>query len=310
MTKLNPLPLQVALRQASHRAKGGAAFTLIELLTVIAVIAVLSVIVLGGTKQMRYRAKEAQSASNIRQLVSANLAYAADYGRFAPDSDGDVNGFRVRWFGSRTTANMREPYGGSGGYLSDYLAGGKVRYCPVLQALFDAHPSLVGSGYFEKESGGYGYNSAYIGRTPEQIMNPGGGGRPADGATRPQEEEVGEGSSRWPGNLLPNVQDPSRTVMFTSTIMASAGGLVETAETTAYVDYQYGYSMTPTTHFRFRGRALVAWADGHVTFESGNGENTDWNVYQGDNDAYRVGWFGPADYNGYWNPRHVERVLY
>lgn len=297
---------------AAPQARGRAsAFTLVELLTVIAVLGVLAVIAFSGTREMRYRAHEAQSVSNIRQLAAANLAYAADNGRFAPDSDGDLNGFKVRWFGSRSTSNMREPYRGTGGYLSDYLAGGKVRYCPVLGALLDADASLVGTGYFEKESGGYGYNSAYIGKTPADILNPTDGGRPAPGATRPPDPVLGEGESRWPGNRIANIQDPARTVMFTSTIMAgSGGGLVETAETVAYVDYEFGYELTPTTHFRFKGRALVAWADGHVTFELPNAASTDWNVYRGNNDAYSIGWFGPTDYNGYWNPRQADGVLY
>lgn len=297
--------------RASNGCVRRRAFTLVELLAAGVVLAILSIIAFGGISELRYRAREAQSVSNIRQLAAANLAYAADNGRFAPDSDGDLNGFKVRWFGSRESSNMREPYTGTGGYLSDYLAGGKVRYCPVLRALFAADASLVGSGYFEKESGGYGYNSAYVGKTPEEITNPTGDGRPGLGAVRPPELALGAGDSRWPGNRIVNMRDPAKTVMFTSTIMAGmGGGLVETAESVAYVDYEFGYELTPTTHFRFKGRALVAWADGHVTFESPNAASTSWNVYHGNNGAYNIGWFGPTDYNGYWNPRQMDGVLY
>lgn len=299
------------------RLGGGAvgswsAFTLLELLVAIVVLGVLSTLAFGMMHEARYHAREAQSVSNIRQLASANLAYAADHGRFAPDSDGNTRGFKVRWFGSRATNEMREPYTGQGGYLSEYLAGGKVRYCPVLESMFADDPTLVGGGYFEKESGGYGYNSAYVGKNPTEIIDPGGdGGTPALGARPPAQVPTDAWQSRWPGNLLANMDNASRTVMFTSSIMAQSGGkLVETAETVAYVDYEYGYPMTPTTHFRFRGRALVAWVDGHVSFEQPNSATTDWNVYRGNNDAFKIGWFGPQEYNGYWNPRREDEVLY
>jgi prepilin-type N-terminal cleavage/methylation domain-containing protein len=70
------------------------AFTLVELLTVIAIIAVLAGIIIPVIGHVRARAREAQGASNLRQIGVAALSYAGDhqgklpYGQsFGPDGD-------------------------------------------------------------------------------------------------------------------------------------------------------------------------------------------------------------------------------
>ncbi|MFA6959700.1 MAG: type II secretion system protein [Opitutaceae bacterium] len=54
------------------------AFTLVELLAVIAIIGVLAALVIGGMSRVRISAKRTQCISNERQLVAAALLYAAD----------------------------------------------------------------------------------------------------------------------------------------------------------------------------------------------------------------------------------------
>ncbi len=56
-----------------------AGFTLVELLTVIAVIGVLVAITIPVVGGMRKKANTAKAISNIRQLVTAHIAYAADH---------------------------------------------------------------------------------------------------------------------------------------------------------------------------------------------------------------------------------------
>lgn len=63
------------LRQAKHRA----AFTLIELLTVIAIIGILAAILMPVVGHLRHKAKVADSTSRLRSLGVATNLYAADH---------------------------------------------------------------------------------------------------------------------------------------------------------------------------------------------------------------------------------------
>ena len=56
-----------------------AAFTLIELLTVIAVIAILAAILLPAVGKVRARGQQGKCVSNLRQLAVAASAYASDH---------------------------------------------------------------------------------------------------------------------------------------------------------------------------------------------------------------------------------------
>ena len=64
-------------RASSRRRLAG--FTLIELLAVIAIIAVLAGIMITVVGNVRNKAKEAQSLSNLRQMGSATLLYAGEH---------------------------------------------------------------------------------------------------------------------------------------------------------------------------------------------------------------------------------------
>lgn len=62
----------------------GSAFTLIELLVVIAIIAILAAVLLPALQSAREKARQAQCASNIRQMGLMYQVYAGDYDGFAP----------------------------------------------------------------------------------------------------------------------------------------------------------------------------------------------------------------------------------
>ncbi|WP_309400324.1 type II secretion system protein [Cerasicoccus maritimus] len=260
------------------------AFTLVELLTVIAIVGILSSILIVAVGEVRFTAQKSQSASNIRQLANANLLYANDHGEFAPNADyRDI----THWHGKRKYGK----FDGTGGYLSDYLDGGQVRICPVFKDLMEAS---TGSE-FDSGTGGYGYNATYYGAR-QDLWNVSGSSF-VNGVYQP-----------WfcRGNLPARIEDAANTVMFTSTAIVKGGGIVETGNSVPYRTISNGKlagQMTPTCHFRFRGQAVVAWGDGHVTFEEPNDASTDHNAYGDDNDAHSVGWFGDTKLNGPWNPR-------
>ncbi len=78
-------------RQPKHRA-----FTLIELLTVIAIIGILAAILIPTVSSVRESARGAECTSNLRQIGQAIHAYMDDHnGRTPPARDPNQTGLRV-----------------------------------------------------------------------------------------------------------------------------------------------------------------------------------------------------------------------
>lgn len=250
------------------------AFTLIEMLVVIAVIALLASLTVPAVRKSIVRAQQAQSMNNLRQLVAANLNYAVDHGHYAPAAD---RWNTTRWHGKRTSATA--PFDPALGYLAPYLGEDRrVTRCPRFQSL------LRGSDTFEEGTGGYGYNSAYIGGWP-------GTGYDKQGRKIP---------------ARPSYITHTRTVMFASSAYARSGGLQEYAYTEPpFWDFGSGPTQnrpSPTTHFRFNGIAIIGWMDGSVSTVKPDPRTPGTNPHGGNADALNLGWFGPDDQNGFWNP--------
>ncbi len=246
-------------------------FTLVELLLVVTIIGVLVAVAVPVNRGLKARGAVSVSSANLRSLVGANWAYAADNGgRFCPAQSRNN---RVRWHGAR--GSRKEKFDPTKGFLSPYLGESRrVGVCPVLRTLLSE-----GGETFEDGTGGYGYNAAYIGGTPEDP---------------------------YQASLTSGVPNPLRTVMFASTALAREDSLQEYpyAEPYQWVDPNWNLAgpLQPSVHFRFGGKALVGWADGHVTLEEPSRLDGP-NHYGGDNAEQHLGWFGPEDENGYWNPR-------
>jgi prepilin-type processing-associated H-X9-DG protein len=132
---------------------------------------------------------------------------------------------------------------------------------------------------WEEGSGGYGYNSAYIGGSSANALQP---------------------------RSAISISNPGKTVMFATTAFAKKDGLQEYPYTEPYewvnAKGETLGRLQPSTHFRASGRALIAWCDGHVSREKPN-KATGPNYYGGNNETRRIGWFGPEDNNGFWNPQ-------
>lgn len=254
------------------------AFTLLEVLVVVAALAVLGVLALSGTRRMVTSARVVQSSANLRSLAAANATYLADHGVYCPADNRSNN---RRWHGARTSRSGG--FDPTRGYLSPYLGESRqVTVCPLFRALVE------GSSSFESGSGGYGYNAAYIGGLP-------GGGY--DRATK----------IRIPQRPA-NVTNPGQTVMFATTAYARSSGLQEYPYCEPpfwdFGDGPTGARPSPSVHFRANGKALVAWCDGHVTAEVPNGATPGANPHGGDAESHDLGWFGPDDNNGRWNPEN------
>lgn len=246
------------------------AFTLVETLIVVVIIVGLGTIGFQGLQAGRLRANQANSASNLRQLATANLLYASDFQTYCPAGEPKN---QIRWHGGRIRSTG--PFDPEKGFLAEYLGRSRrVGICPE----FSRH--LTGDASWENGSGGYGYNATYIGGMPGSSFQP---NRPA------------------------NVGNPSRTLMFATTAFIKSEGIQEYpfAEPRQSVNprWETAGALQPSVHFRFNGKALIGWCDGHVTEESRSSESGN-NFYGGDNESANIGFCGPGENNGWWNPRN------
>lgn len=249
-------------------------FTLVELLVVLVVLGILIALAVPVVGKVLTQGQATASANNLKQLIAANQNYAIDHGYYAPGSD---RGNNKRWHGARSPGGAFDP---TQGYLADYLGQSRrVTTCPVFAAMEKA------SDTFEEGTGGYGYNAAYIGGTPEWAY-----------------DSEGNQVSARAGTLL-RVSD---TIMFASTAYARADGIQEYPYAEPpFWDFGFGpsgFRPSPTIHFRFNGRAAIGWADGRVTFEAKQDRPPGTNPHGGDADQQNLGWIGPDENNGYWNP--------
>lgn len=278
---------------------------------VIAVLATLLGLLLPSLAGARAAARSGVCQSNARQLQIALDLYARDFSdSYAPGMPERLANLR-RWHGARaTTSQPFSPHGGAGegvgGSLSQYLdradaaSGASVRSCPqfvpTMRLLRDAAASGAGAGAggFELSAGGYGYNNAFVGTRLKQ--------------TAPHVFTL---QTDLAGSMASAFGTPHATIAFADAALAdgspAAGGIVEYsfAEPRFWPDAP-GSRADPSIHFRHavgrdarvqsRGRANVAYLDGHVTTEV---RTKVWSsgVYDADPDALGLGWFGSGDDN-------------
>ncbi len=254
-------------------------FTLVELLVVLAILGLLISLAIPVIGKVQIQGQSVASASNLKQLVAANHNYAIDHGFYAPADDRWNN---KRWHGAREPGGTFDP---TRGFLADYLGQSRrVTMCPVFASMNQARDT------FEEGTGGYGYNASYIGGTPDWAY-----------------DAQGNRVSARAGTLL----HLAGTIMFASTAYARMDGIQEYP----YVEPPFwdlgsgpsGFRPSPTLHFRFNGRAAIAWADGRVTFEAREERPPGTNPHGGDADQHNLGWFGPDEDNGFWNPLRPDQ---
>lgn len=266
-------------RGAAHRLASGG-FTLVELLVVVAIITVLASLVYTGVLRALQQGRTVQSASNLRQLTMANVAYAADHGNFAPAADRQN---ARRWHGAR--GGPKGKFDATKGFLSPYLGREqRVIGCPVLAQMLKKQGKT-----FEEGSGGYGYNACYLGGMRESQY---------------------DGDGVYISPPFSRATRLTDTVMFATTAYARAGSVQEYpfAEP-PFWDFGDGPTQSrpsPSVHFRFDGQAIIGWCDGHVSFVRRQIRDVGENPHGGDATAQSLGWFGPDEDNGYWNPTRSE----
>jgi prepilin-type N-terminal cleavage/methylation domain-containing protein/prepilin-type processing-associated H-X9-DG protein len=131
------------------------AFTLIEMLVVIAVIAILAAILFPVFAQAREKARQASCLSNVKNLASAILMYAQDYDERLPLGSYTLpTGSKLRWAGQ----------------IQPYAKNLQIFTCPSARQF--TYGGIGGP------TGGYGYNGCFLGgysvaeivKPPDTIM--------------------------------------------------------------------------------------------------------------------------------------------
>lgn len=137
------------------RTRSAAAFSLIELLTVIAVVGVLATLLVGASSRVKDTRKEISCLSNIRQIGTGILAYAYDNDGTLPQF-GDSYTFDVRgwWDYLVTPYVMAEGKVDVWNPVGDDVVGRNILRCP------SAVP-YVATDYAANTSYGANYNVVF-----------------------------------------------------------------------------------------------------------------------------------------------------
>lgn len=213
------------------------AFTLLELLVVIAVIAVLTAIILPVIRQIRLSSWRAVSTHSLRQLASAGGSYLAEHdGEFWRYREKTNEGI-VWWFGLESKASTGRPDGErtidvAHGPLGPYaVASSGVKSDPAFMQFKPRHKPKFKNGNY-----GYGYNGHL-----------GGGALGRDPLVR-----------------LSQIRHPSNVVMFATCAQVNNFQPPATPDKPMVEEFYLVDAYNTSVHFRFGGKALAAMVDGSI----------------------------------------------
>lgn len=243
-------------------AIGKDAFTLIEVLVVVAIIALLLAMLLPGLSRARRQAATVVCLSNLHQMLTTTQAYTAVYSGFYPPSHDTVTAPAANGDSDRQI-----DYGWDITRITDLMTG-KVRVLPgliwqgkTIEAIQQC-PGFAGPAMWADDRyTGYNYNSSYIGafrKRKEKTVSL-GPAAPAQAVS-------------WSIVVRPARQDeirmPSLCALFgdgeyvagANKFMRSPWGSEQGARDT-WVNSGRGAG---TQGYRHTGRTNVAFADGHA----------------------------------------------
>ncbi len=236
----------MARRQLKPRSAG--AFTLVELMIVVAIVAVLLAVMVPSLRSARAQARAVVCASNLRQLGIGLCGYANEYRGYAmpaayTDAGTTRSGPPVYWWGTNDEMHVDHRRGFLWPYLHAELRSDGVFECPS-QPWGSYQPQGSASGVTST----YGYNGYYL----------------CPPYTPGWSFQIGH----RPWQRLEFIRDPTRVFALADAMIALAGELRNSALLDPPWLYQrrgrWRRNPSPTTAFRHSGRANALCADGHV----------------------------------------------
>jgi len=248
----------------SHWAGRRLAFTLIEILVVIAVVSILLAILIPAASSSRRIGRRVACLSNIRQLGLANLMYASDYDRLAPFSQfaGEVAnlsggvGVNVRWcWSDDTPGDPRQAF--RNGLLYRYLGDTiDVAGCAEFETPANVVDFYAQFNLAYPVAVDYGYNGLLLGERHENFH---------------ASDSTVFGYRAWVGYQPGEIGQPDTTTMFADAGQLIFGQVVAnpTLSPPITVNWENGTPralVAATAHARHTGQTSnVAWVDGHAS---------------------------------------------
>jgi prepilin-type processing-associated H-X9-DG protein/prepilin-type N-terminal cleavage/methylation domain-containing protein len=216
------------------------AFTLIELVVVIAVIAILASMLMPATVMARRRARDIDCRSRLKNIGWAVRMYGSDHeSRLPPMADHTGTQFFGHYSGPDEPVDFRR------GFLSRYVADERdIWQCPSFRKGDQFLPRADGP------TSGYAYNYHYLTRYKDNF------------------DEVGSWTDpnfwwAYAGREEGIIKKSTTTALFGDSARNYMGPLQENwfwTPPSQAIPWGSAY-----THFRHMGRANVLWADGHVS---------------------------------------------
>jgi prepilin-type processing-associated H-X9-DG protein/prepilin-type N-terminal cleavage/methylation domain-containing protein len=210
------------------------AFTVVELLVVIAVVALLVAMLLPSLSQAKSSAQRVQCAHDVRQLgMAAQIYWDENEGVSFRYSYGSTNGGKLYWFGwLEDGPEGTRDFDPTQAVLWPYLQGRGVEVCPSLRRHARHFKSKANGATY-----GYGYNLQLA------------------------------GSLSQPPVQIARVARPSDIVLFADAAQINTFQAPASPDNPLLEEFYYITDTEPTVHFRHQRRANAVYCDGHVESE-------------------------------------------